>query len=138
MRVLTVKPKGKAAKSLEPVTGEAARLETENWAEIVCLGQRLPVTAGGLDCATVAIEGLLSNSLLEECEYEVVMRALTVTPKGGAAKTLEPVAGEAAKTETEDGAEMMCLGQRLSAIAGELDFSTVAIGGLLTKSLLEE
>ncbi len=128
-----MKPKGKATKSLEPVTGEAARLETENWAEIVCLGQRLPVTAGGLDCATVAIEGLLSKSLLEEW-----MRVLTVTPKGEAAKMLEPVAGEAAKTETEDGAEMMCLGQRLSAIAGELDFSTVAIGGLLTKSLLEE
>ena len=63
MRVLTENPKGRAAKSLEPVTGDVAKSETENWAEIVCLGQRLPVIVGGLDCATVAIVGLLLKSL---------------------------------------------------------------------------
>jgi hypothetical protein len=66
------------------------------------------------------------------------MRVLTVDSKGEAAKTLEWVAGGAARMGTEDRAEMMCLGQRLPAAAGELDFVTVAIGGLLTNRLLEE
>ena len=59
---------------------------------------------------------------------EVVMRVMT-----GAAKMLEPVAGEAATIEAENGIEM-----KMPATAGELDVLTVAIEGLLTKSLLEE
>ena len=38
--------------------------------------------------------------------------------KGEEAKPLEPVAVGAARMETEDRAEMMCLGQLLSATAG--------------------
>ena len=38
--------------------------------------------------------------------------------KGEEAKPLELVAGGAARMETEDRAEMMCLGQLLSATAG--------------------
>ncbi len=65
-----MKPRGKVAISLGPVTGEAAPSETEKRAKIVCLGQQLPVTVGELDCATVVIEVILSKSLLEDCGWE--------------------------------------------------------------------
>ena len=61
--VVTVIPQGKVSEMQGPVAGEAVKLETEDEAEKMYLGQQLAATAGELDFATVAIGEVLKKSL---------------------------------------------------------------------------
>jgi hypothetical protein len=63
MKLSTVIPQGKVSEMQGPVAGEAVKLETEDEAEKMYLGQQLAATAGELDFATVAIGEVLKKSL---------------------------------------------------------------------------